>query len=61
MALADPEDKTPLVGVGYSIYQPISSFFDMSIGQGVGKQFSANKARNTCSNNATRRIRSAKP
>lgn len=44
MALADPEDKTTGGGLGYSIYQPISSFFDMSIGQGVGKQFSANKS-----------------
>jgi len=40
----EDKEKSVLNAMAYALWQPISSFFDMGIGQGIGKQVSANKS-----------------
>jgi hypothetical protein len=42
--LEDEKEKNGWSKLGYTLYQPLSTFADMSIGQGLGKQLSSNKS-----------------
>jgi hypothetical protein len=44
LALGDKEETSKLKAIGWGAFQPLSSFFDMSIGQGIGKQVASNKS-----------------
>jgi hypothetical protein len=42
--LVSEEEKSKLAAIGWTAYQPLSTFFDMSIGQGIGKFAAGDKS-----------------
>ena len=42
--LVSDEEKSQLAAIGWTLYQPMSTFFDMSIGQGIGKLAAGDKS-----------------
>ena len=42
--LVSEEEKSKLAAIGWTLYQPLSTFFDMSIGQGIGKFAAGDKS-----------------
>ena len=42
--LVSDEEKSELGAIGWTLYQPLSTFFDMSIGQGIGKFAAGDKS-----------------